>query len=435
MRVYDILSKKRDSKEINETEMDFLIGNYVQGNIPDYQMSAFLMAAYINGLNKKELISLTESMVNSGEILELSGIPGTKVDKHSTGGVGDKTTLVLAPLMASVGVPFAKMSSRGLGHTGGTLDKLEAIPGFSINLSADEFIDQVKRIGVAVMGASDRIVPADKKLYALRDVTATVSSIPLIASSIVSKKIAGGSDAIVLDVKCGSGAFLKNLDEAKELARMMIKILHDMGKKATAVISNMDQPLGYAVGNALEVEEAIYALKGDAPPDLEELCLELGAQMLLMVGKAQELSEAKEMLESAIISGNALAKLEEFVVAQGGNSGCLESTRILPQAQFVSELKASESGYITQIDAEKLGLVAIELGAGRKKKEDDIDPAAGLVLSKKIGESVEKGDCLVEIYASTNAKLEEIEKMINESFKIGPDKPKAQKMVYETIKK
>jgi len=435
MRVYDVLSKKRDNKEVSQAELDFLISSYVQGNVPDYQMSAFLMAAYINGLNKKELISLTKSMVNSGDTLDLSRIPGIKVDKHSTGGVGDKTTLVLAPLMASIGVPFAKMSGRGLGHTGGTLDKLEAIPGFNINLSADEFIEQVKRIGVAVIGASDRIVPADKKLYALRDVTATVSSIPLIASSIVSKKIAGGSDAIVLDVKCGSGAFLKNLDEAKELARMMIEILHDMGKKATAVISNMDQPLGFAVGNALEVEEAIYALKGDAPADLEELCLELGAQMLLMVGKAQELSEAKEMLESAIISGNALAKLEEFIVAQGGNSGCLESTRMLPQAQFISELKAVESGYITEIDAEKLGLVAIELGAGRKKKEDDIDPAAGLVLSKKIGDSVEKGDCLVEIHASMNAKLEEIEKMIDESFKLGPDKPKTQKMVYEMIKR
>lgn len=434
MRVYDILSKKRDNKEVSEAEIDFIIRNYVQGNVPDYQMSAFLMAAYINGLNKKELTSLTKSMINSGDTLDLSGIPGIKVDKHSTGGVGDKTTLVLAPLMASVGVPFAKMSGRGLGHTGGTLDKLEAIPGFSVNLSVEEFVEQVKRIGVAVIGASDKIVPADKKLYALRDVTATVSSIPLIASSIVSKKIAGGADAIVLDVKCGSGAFLKSLDEAKRLAKLMIDILHDMGKKAAAVISNMDQPLGFAVGNALEVEEAINALKGDAPPDLEELCLELGAQMLLLAGKAADENEAKEMLQSAIISGNALAKLEEFILSQGGNSGCLESTRILPQAQFINEFKADESGYITGIDAEKLGLAAIELGAGRKKKEDTIDPAAGLVLSEKIGDFVEKGDCLVEIHAGTNARIEEIEKMIKESFTLEPVKPKDQKMVYGIIK-
>lgn len=433
MRVYNILAKKRDGKRLNFGELDFMVQNYVKGEIPDYQMSAFLMAAYINGLDKKELIDLTQSMIDSGERLDLSQIPGIKVDKHSTGGVGDKTTLVLAPLVASMGVPIAKMSGRGLGHTGGTLDKLESIPGFNVNLSPTQLIEQVREIGVAVISASEKIVPADKKIYTLRDVTATVSSIPLIASSIVSKKIAGGADGIVFDVKCGSGAFLKNLDDSRKLASLMVGMVKTMGKSSLAVISSIDQPLGYAVGNALEAKEAIDTLKGLGPSDLEELCLTLGAYMLLLAQRTSSIEEGKDLLKDAILSGKALAKFEEFVVAQGGNPSCIDSPKILPQAHFVREFKTEETGYITKIDAEKIGYVAMELGAGRQTKESKIDFAAGLVLYHKVGDYVEKGDTLAEIHTNNTVGLTVIDGLLAQAFLFDSKKPKLQPLIFDTI--
>jgi len=433
MRVYEILAKKRDGASLNFDEINFLVQNFVAGSIYDYQMSAFLMAAYIQGLDENEVISLTRSMVSSGDQLDLSEIPGVKVDKHSTGGVGDKTTLVLAPLVASAGVPVAKMSGRCLGHTGGTLDKLEAIPGFRVNLSPTDFIAQVKKIGVAVVSASEQIVPADKMIYALRDVTATICSIPLIASSIVSKKIAGGADRILFDVKCGSGAFLKGLDEARRLTMLMTEVVETMGKSSVSVISNMDQPLGFAVGNALEVAEAIETLKGEGPADLEELCLILGVHMLLLSDRASSFPEGKDILQQAILSGQALAKFEEFVAAQGGNPGCIDSPKILPQAQFVSEYKAKESGYIGFIDAEKIGCAAIELGAGRLTKEDKPDLAAGVILAHKVGDYVNEGDKLVEIHTNGADSVTQTEELLNKAFSFSRAKPKPQPLVWDVI--
>jgi pyrimidine-nucleoside phosphorylase len=433
MRAYDILAKKRDGKRLDFEEFNFMVQNFVEGKIPDYQMSAFLMAAYINGLDKKELIDLTRSMITSGECLDLSQIPGIKVDKHSTGGVGDKTTLVLAPLVTSLGVPVAKMSGRGLGHTGGTLDKLESIPGFNVNFSSLQFIEQVKEIGIAVISASEKIVPADKKIYALRDVTATVSSIPLIASSIVSKKIAGGADSIVFDVKSGSGAFLKNLGDSRKLGKLMVDMVKAIGRSSVAIISNMDQPLGYTIGNALEVAEAIDTLKGEGPSDLEELCLILGAYMLILGQKASSLKEGKSLLKEAILSGKALAKFEEFVVAQGGDPSCIESPRILPRAQFVSEFRAVESGYVAAIDAEKIGYVAMELGAGRLTKESKIDLSAGLILFHKVGDYVTKGDKLAEIHTNKAGNLAEIEVLLKQAFLFHSKELEPQPLIYDTI--
>ncbi len=433
MRVYDIIAKKRDAKRLSKQEIDFLVQNYVQGEIPDYQMSAFLMASYINGLDRRELAALTDAMIRSGETLDLDQIPGIKADKHSTGGIGDKTTLVLAPLVACLGVPIAKMSGRGLGLTGGTLDKLESIPGFTVDLSPKKFIHQVKEIGVAIASASERVVPADHKLYALRDVTATISSIPLIAASVVSKKVAGGAQVVVFDVKCGSGAFLKTVVAARELAYAMFDMMERMGRSPAAIISDMDQPLGFAVGNSLEVAEAIKTLKGEGPQDLKDLCILLGAYMLILAKKASGVEEAKEQLEHALVDGRALAKLEQLIKAQGGDSSCLDFPKALPQADFSDDLHAESSGYITAIDAATIGRVSFGLGAGRYTKESEIDLSAGVVLKAKVGSKVTEGDVLVEMFSSKIADFGQSKSWLREAIKIGNTKIKAAALIHDVI--
>ena len=385
MRMVDIIEKKRDGQELTTAEINFFIEGYTKGEIPDYQASALAMAIYFQDMNDRERADLTRAMVESGDTIDLSAIDGVKVDKHSTGGVGDTTTLVLAPLVASLGVPVAKMSGRGLGHTGGTIDKLESIAGFHVELTREQFIDLVNRDKVAVIGQSGNLTPADKKLYALRDVTGTVNSIPLIASSIMSKKIAAGADAIVLDVKTGDGAFMKTQEDAEKLAHAMVRIGNHVGRKTIAIISDMSQPLGFAIGNALEVKEAIETLQGKGPKDLTELVLTLGSQMVILAGKAKTSEEAKEMLLDAIHSGKALAKFKEFLANQGGDASIVDDLTKLPQAKYKIELPAKQSGYISRMVADEIGVASMILGAGRATKEDVIDLAVGLVLHKKVG--------------------------------------------------
>lgn len=400
MRMVDIIEKKRDGKELTTAEINFFIEGYTKGDIPDYQASALAMAIYFQDMNDRERADLTRAMVESGDTIDLSGIEGIKVDKHSTGGVGDTTTLVLAPLVASLGVPVAKMSGRGLGHTGGTIDKLESIAGFHVELTREQFIDLVNRDKVAVIGQSGNLTPADKKLYALRDVTGTVNSIPLIASSIMSKKIAAGADAIVLDVKTGDGAFMKTQKDAEELAHAMVRIGNHVGRKTIAIISDMSQPLGFAIGNALEVKEAIETLQGKGPKDLTELVLTLGSQMVILAGKAKTSEEAKEMLLDAIHSGKALAKFKEFLANQGGDASIVDDLTKLPQAKYKIELPAKQSGYISKMVADEIGVASMILGAGRATKEDVIDLAVGLVLHKKVGDKVEEGESILTIYSN-----------------------------------
>lgn len=401
MRTVDLITKKRDGGELAKSEIDALIQGYTQGTIPDYQMSAMAMAIFFRGMTPDERANLTMAMVNSGEVIDLSGIAGIKVDKHSTGGVGDTTTLVLAPLVASVGVPVAKMSGRGLGHTGGTIDKLESVPGFHVEIGNDEFISLVNRHGLAVIGQSDKLTPADKKLYGLRDVTGTVNSIPLIASSIMSKKIASGADAIVLDVKTGDGAFMKEMDEAKELAACMVDIGNRVGRRTIAVLSDMSQPLGNAIGNALEVREAIDTLRGVGPKDLTELCLTLGSHMAVLAGVAATQAEAAELLKEAIASGAAIEKFKTFLTAQGGDASVVDEPNRLPTAKFQVDVLAEQSGYVASIAAENMGLAAMMLGAGRATKESAIDLAVGIVLHKKVGDSVAAGQPLATIHANS----------------------------------
>ncbi len=401
MRTVDLITKKRDGGELTRSEIDALIQGYTQGTIPDYQMSAMAMAIFFRGMTPDERANLTMAMVNSGEVIDLSGIAGVKVDKHSTGGVGDTTTLVLAPLVASVGVPVAKMSGRGLGHTGGTIDKLESVPGFHVEIDNDEFISLVNRHGLAVIGQSDKLTPADKKLYGLRDVTGTVNSIPLIASSIMSKKIASGADAIVLDVKTGDGAFMKELDEAKELAACMVDIGNRVGRRTIAVLSDMSQPLGNAIGNALEVREAIDTLRGVGPKDLTELCLTLGSHMAVLAGVAATQAEAAELLKEAMASGKAIEKFKEFLTAQGGDASVVDEPDRLPTAKYRIEVAAENSGYVYSIAAENMGLAAMMLGAGRATKESAIDLAVGIVLHKKVGDLVAAGEPLATIHANS----------------------------------
>lgn len=398
MRAVDIIEKKRDGIKLDDKEIRFLIEEYTAGNIPDYQMAAWLMAVYFQGMDAEETAALTMAMAESGEQADLSEIAGIKVDKHSTGGVGDTTTLVLAPLAAAAGVPVAKMSGRGLGHTGGTIDKLESIPGYQVERTKQQFIAQVNEIGVAVISQTGNIAPADKKLYALRDVTATVNSIPLIASSIMSKKIASGADAIVLDVKTGPGAFMKTMEEAVKLAQAMVDIGKQVGRKTVALISSMDQPLGYAVGNALEMKEAIDALKGNGPEDLEQLCMKLGEQMLIVGGIETSEQAASERLKEVIRSGQALQKWQQWMTAQGGDASAAEDSARLPTAQFVVEVSASEDGYVQAMASEQIGKAAMMLGAGRMTKDSSIDLAAGIILRKKIGDYVRKGECLAELH-------------------------------------
>lgn len=408
MRMVDLIEKKQNHETLTTAEIDWLIDHFTTGEIPDYQMSAFAMAVYFNEMTAEELSDFTMAMVNSGETIDLSDIAGIKVDKHSTGGVGDTTTLVLIPLVASLGIPVAKMSGRGLGHTGGTLDKLEAIPGFHIEISQADFIDLVNTNKLALAGQSGNLTPADKKLYALRDVTGTVNSIPLIASSIMSKKIASGADAIVLDVKTGAGAFMKELDRAEELARTMVNIGVQVNRQTMAVISDMSQPLGYAIGNGLEVKEAIDTLRGEGPEDLTELCLELGAQMAYLSGEVDSIEEAKERMKRALTDGTALEKFREFVVAQGGDGSVVdEPDTILPQAATTVDVNAKESGVVSEIVADKVGTVAMILGAGRETKDSAIDLSAGIVLHKKVGDEVEAGEALATLYTNKSAEVVE----------------------------
>ncbi|MGG3841713.1 pyrimidine-nucleoside phosphorylase [Anoxybacillus kestanbolensis] len=432
MRMVDLIEKKRDGHALTKEEIHFIIEGYTRGDIPDYQMSALAMAIFFRGMNEEETAELTMAMVHSGDTIDLSKIEGVKVDKHSTGGVGDTTTLVLGPLVASVGVPVAKMSGRGLGHTGGTIDKLESVPGFHVEISNDEFIKLVNKNKIAVVGQSGNLTPADKKLYALRDVTATVNSIPLIASSIMSKKIAAGADAIVLDVKTGAGAFMKDLNDAKALAKAMVDIGNRVGRKTMAIISDMSQPLGYAIGNALEVKEAIDTLKGEGPEDLQELCLVLGSHMVYLAEKASSLEEARHMLEKAMKDGSALETFKTFLAAQGGDASVVDDPSKLPQAKYVIELEAKEDGYVSEIVADAVGTAAMWLGAGRATKESTIDLAVGLVLRKKVGDAVKKGESLVAIY-SNREQIDDVKQKLYENIRISATPVQAPTLIYDKI--
>ncbi|PGS52359.1 pyrimidine-nucleoside phosphorylase [Bacillus sp. AFS041924] len=432
MRMVDLIEKKRDGKTLTTEEINFVIKGFTDGSVPDYQMSAFAMAVFLKGMTEKEYSDLTMAMVHSGDTIDLSNIEGIKVDKHSTGGVGDTTTLVLGPLVASLDIPVAKMSGRGLGHTGGTIDKLEAVEGFHVELTEDEFIKQVNDIKVAVIGQTGDLTPADKKLYALRDVTATVNSIPLISSSIMSKKIAAGADAIVLDVKTGAGAFMKDIDDARDLAKAMVKIGNNVGRQTVAVISDMSQPLGFAIGNALEVKEAIDTLKGEGPKDLEELCLVLGSQMVVLAKKADTLEEARAKLLENMKNGKALEVFKAFLVAQGGDGSVVDDPSKLPQAKYLKEVVAQQDGYVSRIVADAVGTAAMKLGAGRATKESVIDLAVGLMLNKKVGDAVKKGDSLVTVYSNTE-DISEVEKDLLENIKISSEKVEEPTLVYDLI--
>ncbi|WP_143415208.1 pyrimidine-nucleoside phosphorylase [Geobacillus sp. E263] len=432
MRMVDLIAKKRDGYALTKEEIEFIIRGYTNGDIPDYQMSAFAMAVFFRGMTEEETAALTMAMVHSGDVIDLSKIEGIKVDKHSTGGVGDTTTLVLGPLVASVGVPVAKMSGRGLGHTGGTIDKLESVPGFHVEIDNDQFIELVNKNKIAIIGQTGNLTPADKKLYALRDVTATVNSIPLIASSIMSKKIAAGADAIVLDVKTGAGAFMKDLEGAKQLAKAMVEIGKRVGRKTMAVISDMSQPLGYAVGNALEVKEAIDTLKGKGPEDLQELCLTLGSYMVYLAEKASSLEEARALLETSIQEGKALETFKVFLKAQGGDASVVDDPSKLPQAKYQWELEAPEDGYVAEIIADEVGTAAMLLGAGRATKESAIDLSVGLALRKKVGDPVKKGESLVTIYSNTE-NIEEVKQKLAKSIRISQIPVAKPTLIYETI--
>ncbi|MDY0346596.1 MAG: pyrimidine-nucleoside phosphorylase [Acholeplasma sp.] len=417
MRMLDLITKKRDNQALSKAEIDFIIKDYTSGNIPDYQMSAFLMAVYFNGMTDQESTDLALAMMTSGDTFDLSDIKGIKVDKHSTGGVGDKVTLVLGPLVAACGAKFAKMSGRGLGHTGGTLDKLEAIPGYNIVLDEQAFKDQVNRIGLSIIGQSKNITPADKKMYALRDVTATVPSIPLIASSIMSKKLASGADAICLDVKVGNGAFMSDLEEAKKLATLMVQIGKLSGRSVKAILTNMDEPLGLGVGNSLEVIEAIETLKGNGPKDLETVVLEIGSYLLEDAGIASK-SEALVLLKEKIANGEAFNKLVELVEAQGGDSSYIHHPEKFEKAKHIIPLKAEKAGYIESMTTIDVGLAAAYLGAGRETVDGLIDPAVGLVFNKKIGDYVQVGDTILYIHANDKG-LEDATKTLKAAIKIG----------------
>lgn len=433
MRMYDIIHKKRNGGELSGDEIRFFVEGYTNGSVPDYQAAAFCMAVYFQGMTEKETSELTLAMAESGDQIDLSGIDGFTVDKHSTGGVGDKTSLIVAPIVASCGGKVAKMSGRGLGHTGGTIDKLEAIPNFRTELNPDEFIKQVNNIGLCIVGQTGELAPADKKLYALRDVTATVESIPLIASSIMSKKLAAGSKGIVLDVKTGSGAFMKTVEESENLAKEMVSIGKSAGRSVTAVITNMDIPLGNSVGNSLEVIEAIKTLKGEGESDLTDVCLTLAVQMLCMVTGEDE-KACYAMAKDAIDDGSALNKLCEMISAQGGNAGVVDDFSLFKQPKHTVEISSEREGYIEHTDAEKIGLASVILGAGREKKGDPNDSSAGIVLKKKTGDRVEKGDTLAIFYTDDESKIKEAKREFFEAFTFGNKKPPAQKLIYRIIK-
>lgn len=417
MRMVDLIEKKRDGNELSTKEIEYIITKYTNGEIPDYQISALLMAIFYQDMTDREITDLTLAIAHSGDVIDLSPLDGIKVDKHSTGGVGDTTTLILAPLVASVGVTVAKMSGRGLGYTGGTLDKLEAIPGFQIELSDEAFIRIVNESKVAVIGQSGNLAPADKKLYALRDVTATVDSIPLIASSIMSKKIAAGADAIVLDVTTGDGAFMKNIEDARRLAKTMTSIGKLARRQTVAVISDMSEPLGEAIGNSLEVVEAIETLNGNGPEDLLEMCYALGSQMVVLANQAATIEEARSLLQEALESGKALDKFKEMIRNQGGDDSIVDQPERLLTAKYVVELPAKSSGIVSKLVANELGIAAMMLGAGRKTKEDDIDHAVGLKLNKKIGDPVKEGESLLTIYSNTK-EISSVQELLYQNIQI-----------------
>lgn len=417
MRMIDIIEKKRDGKSLSKEEIEFFIKGYTEGDIPDYQASSLAMAIFFQDMNEEERAALTMAMVNSGDVIDLSKVNGIKVDKHSTGGVGDTTTLVLAPLVAAVGVPVAKMSGRGLGHTGGTIDKLESIDGFHVEISEADFIKLVNENQVAVIGQTGNLTPADKKLYALRDVTGTVNSIPLIASSIMSKKIAAGADAIVLDVKTGNGAFMKTLEDAEALAHAMVSIGNNVGRNTMAIISDMSQPLGRAIGNALELKEAIDTLNGQGPEDLTELVLTLGSQMVVLAERANTLEEARQLLNEAIENGSALDKFKTFLENQGGDASVVDSPELLPTAEYQIDYKAKSSGVVSELIANEIGVASMMLGAGRQTKEDDIDLSVGIVLNKKVGDKVNVGESLLTIH-SNRENVDDVIKKLDESIEI-----------------
>lgn len=429
MRMYDIIAKKRDGKELTDEEIEFFIKGYTKGEIPDYQASALTMAIYFQGMNERETATLTLAMAKSGDVLCLDKIKGIKVDKHSTGGVGDKTSLVLGPMVAALGVPVAKMSGRGLGHTGGTIDKLESFPGFVTGISEELFFDNVNKIHIAIAGQTGNLAPADKKLYALRDVTASVESIPLIASSIMSKKIASGADVIVLDVKTGSGAFMKSTDKALELAEEMVKIGNNVGRKTMAIVSNMDEPLGFAVGNALEVKEAIDTLDGKGPEDLYNLCLELGSHMVVGAGVTTSTEDAKKLLKNVIEDKSALNKLAELVEVQKGDKNSVFDQSLLPQATIIKEFYAKKAGYVSKIECEQVGLSAMILGGGRENKDSIIDLSVGLVLHKKVGDYVKEGERIATIHANDENKLAQALKVFENAYIISDVRAEKQSLI------
>ena len=435
MRMYDIITKKRDMEPLTPEEIEFFINGYTKGEIPDYQASALAMAIYLNGMNEDETKHLTLCMAHSGDVLDLSSIKGIKVDKHSTGGVGDKTSLVLGPMVAAVGVSVAKMSGRGLGHTGGTIDKLESFPGFVTGLSEQEFFDNVNNINIAIAGQTGNLAPADKKLYALRDVTATVENISLIASSIMSKKIAAGADAIVLDVKTGSGAFMKTEEKSLALAKEMVTIGNNAGRKTMAVVSNMDEPLGYAIGNALEVKEAIHTLKGEGPADLMELCLVLGSYMVVSAGITNDTKKARKLLEDAVADGRALERLAMLVKAQHGNNKAVYDESLLPAASIEYELKADRAGYVSRIICDEVGKASMLLGGGRETKEDVIDLSVGIVLKHKVGEYVDKDEILAVIYANDRDRLDKSLETLKKAIIMSDDEPETQKLIKYIVTK
>ena len=432
MRMYDILAKKRDGGILTDEEIQFFIDGYVSGAIPDYQASALLMAIFLKGMTPHETAALTRSMAQSGDLVDLSSIDGIKVDKHSTGGVGDKTTLIVAPVVASLGVRVAKMSGRGLGHTGGTVDKLESIPGFRTTLDREAFFDVVRRVGVSVIGQSGNLAPADKKLYALRDVTATVNSIPLIASSIMSKKIAAGSDRILLDVKTGSGAFMKTLEDSIALAKEMVSIGEHVGRRTVALITDMDRPLGCAIGNALEVREACETLQGRGPADLTEVCIELAANMLWLAEKG-ELAQCRSLARQQIANGEAFAKLKEMVQAQGGDTSVLDDPSRFDRSNVCYEVLAQREGFLYAMDTERCGIASMELGAGREKKEDPIDYSAGIVLRKKVGDFVRKGEVLASFYSSEESKCRTAEQTFTQALRIQDARPEQTALIHTRV--
>ncbi|MCC5892684.1 MULTISPECIES: pyrimidine-nucleoside phosphorylase [Exiguobacterium] len=432
MRMVDLILKKRNGGELNEEEIRFVVEGFTNETIPDYQMSALSMAIYFNGMTEKETASLTMEMVKSGDVIDLSNIEGKKVDKHSTGGVGDKISLIVAPLVASIGIPVAKMSGRGLGHTGGTIDKLESFPGFNVELTEEQFTKQVNDIKMSIIGQTGNLTPADKRLYALRDVTATVESIPLIASSIMSKKIAAGADSIVLDVKTGSGAFMKSFDDAKALAEEMVAIGKNVGRKTVAVITDMDQPLGFEVGNANEVKEAIEVLSGKDVEDLKTIALTIAGHMAVLGGFYPTFDEAYADLDKRIADGHALEVFRQFVAAQGGDASLVDDVTKLPQAKFETTFVAKQAGYVESIIADEVGVAAMLLGAGRATKDDQIDFAAGITLEKKVGDKVEAGDVIAVLRSNIEDMSSALERM-DHAYTIGATKPEARPLIHAVI--